>query len=508
VATVTADQALEHVDVIVVGAGLSGIGAGYHLQTAAPQKSYTILEARDRIGGTWDLFRYPGIRSDSDMYTLGYSFKPWTSDKSIADGHDILDYVKETAAENGIDRKIRFNHRVIAAEWSTAEGRWTVTAERTDTGETVKLTAGFMLMCSGYYRYDQGYTPEFEGSERFKGQIVHPQFWTDEIDYEDKRVIVVGSGATAVTLVPALARQAAHVTMLQRSPSYVVSLPAEDPLARVARRILPPKLAYSLIRWKNVALTMLSFQLSRRRPRLMKALIRKGVERQLPPGYDIDTHFKPRYNPWDQRLCLVPDSDLFEAIGSGQASVVTDTIKSFTENGVELGSGAKLEADLIVTATGLNMLLLGGLSVSVDGEEVDFANTMTYKGMMATGVPNAAFALGYTNASWTLKCDLTHEYVCRLLNHMDEHGYTDCIPENHDPSVTPQPMIDFSSGYIQRSIDLFPKQGSKAPWRLYQNYALDIRSLRRSPLEDGALQFRRGGERVPASSAADLSAAA
>jgi monooxygenase len=499
VATVTApetpgtEQPFEHLDVLVIGAGLSGIGAGYHLQTECPLKSYAILEARDRIGGTWDLFRYPGIRSDSDMYTLGYSFKPWKSDKSIADGPDILDYVKETAAENGIESKIRFNHRVVRAEWSSAEQRWTVTAERTDTGETIKLTAGFVLMCSGYYRYDQGYTPEFEGAERFQGRIVHPQFWTDDVDYAGKRVIVIGSGATAVTLVPALARKASHVTMLQRSPSYVVSLPAEDPLARLARKILPPKLAYSVIRWKNVALTMASFQLSRRRPRLMKAILRKGVERQLPPGYDIDTHFKPNYNPWDQRLCLVPDSDLFEAIGRGQASVVTDTIKAFTENGIQLDSGAELEADVVVTATGLNMLLLGGLSVAVDGEEIDFSKQMTYRGMMATGVPNAAFALGYTNASWTLKCDLTHEYVCRVLNHMDRYGYTNCVPENHDPTVTPLPMIDFSSGYIQRSIEQFPKQGSKAPWRLYQNYALDIRSLRRSPLEDGALQFSRHG---------------
>jgi cation diffusion facilitator CzcD-associated flavoprotein CzcO len=513
VASVTApdapeqDAPLEHLDVLVVGAGLSGVGAGYHLQTECPTKSYAILEARDRIGGTWDLFRYPGIRSDSDMYTLGYSFKPWTSDKSIADGPDILNYVMETATENRIDEKIRFNHRAVRAEWSSAEERWTVTVERTDTGETVKLTAGFVLMCSGYYRYDEGYTPEFEGSERFKGRIVHPQFWTDDVDYAGKRVIVIGSGATAVTLVPALARKAAHVTMLQRSPSYVVSLPAEDPLARLARRLLPPKLAYSVIRWKNVALTMASFQLSRRRPRLMKALIRKGVERQLPPGYDIDTHFKPRYNPWDQRLCLVPDSDLFEAIGRGQASVVTDTIKSFTENGIELGSGAELEADVIVTATGLNMLLLGGLSVAVDGEEVEFAKTMTYRGMMVTGVPNAAFALGYTNASWTLKCDLTHEYVCRVLNHMDRHGYTKCVPENHDPTVTPQPMIDFSSGYIQRSIEEFPKQGSKAPWRLYQNYALDIRSLRRSALEDGSLQFYGNGAALP-SEHADAAVAA
>jgi cation diffusion facilitator CzcD-associated flavoprotein CzcO len=500
------DEAVEHLDVIVIGAGLSGVGAGYHLQTECPQKSYAILEARDRLGGTWDLFRYPGIRSDSDMYTLGYSFKPWSSDKSIADGEDILAYVRETAAENGIDKKIRFNHRVVRAEWSSSDRRWTVTAERS--GETVRLTAGFVLMCSGYYRYDEGYTPEFEGIDRFQGRIVHPQFWSDDIDYEGKRVIVVGSGATAVTLVPALARSAEHVTMLQRSPSYIVSLPAEDPLARMVRPVLPRKVAYSVIRWKNVILTMLSFQLSRRRPRLMKALIRKGVERRLPPGYDIDTHFRPRYNPWDQRLCLVPDSDLFEAIGRGHASVVTDTIKTFTEKGVLLDSGAELEADLIVTATGLNMLLLGGLSVAVDGQEIDFAKTMTYKGMMVSGVPNAAFALGYTNASWTLKCDLTCEYVCRVLNHMDRHGYTQCAPENRDPSVTPQPMIDFSSGYIQRSIGKFPKQGSKAPWRLHQNYALDILSLRRSPIEDGALQFYAGETPVPTSAASEVAAAA
>jgi cation diffusion facilitator CzcD-associated flavoprotein CzcO len=502
------DEAVEHVDVLVVGGGLSGIGAGYHLQTECPGKSYAILEARDRLGGTWDLFRYPGIRSDSDMYTLGYSFKPWSSDKSIADGEDILSYVRETAEENGIDRKIRFNHRAVRAEWSTAEQRWTVTVERSDTGETVRLTAGFVLMCSGYYRYDEAYTPQFEGVDRFKGRIVHPQFWSDDVDYEGKRVIVIGSGATAVTLVPALAQKAEHVTMLQRSPSYVVSLPAEDPLARLARRVLPPKLAYSLIRWKNVLLTMLSFQLSRRRPRLMKALIRKGVERQLPPGYDIDTHFRPRYNPWDQRMCLVPDADLFEAIGRGQASVVTDKIKSFTENGILLDSGAELEADVIVTATGLNMLLLGGLSVAVDGEEIDFSQTMTYKGMMVTGVPNAAFALGYTNASWTLKCDLTHEYVCRVLNYMDRHGYTECMPENRDSSVTPQPMIDFSSGYIQRSIDKFPKQGSKPPWRLYQNYARDIISLRRSPIEDDALRFYGNGTRPRASATTEVRAAA
>jgi cation diffusion facilitator CzcD-associated flavoprotein CzcO len=344
-------------------------------------------------------------------------------------------------------------------------------------------------MCSGYYRYDEGYTPHFEGTERFTGRIVHPQHWSDEVDYAGKRVVVIGSGATAVTLVPALARTAEHVTMLQRSPSYILSLPAEDPIANFVRRILPAKLAYSLVRWKNVLMTMLFFQLSRRRPRLVKAAIRKGLEQQLPPGYDIDTHFKPRYNPWDQRVCLVPDGDLFTALRHGRASIVTDQVETFTETGVKLISGKELEADLIVTATGLNLVALGGMEVSVDGRDVDLAKTLGYKGMMLSGVPNLAAAFGYTNASWTLKCDLTCGYVCRLLGHMDEHGYRQCVPRNRDPSIVEQPFIDFSSSYVLRSIDKFPKQGSKAPWRLYQNYALDILSLRFGAIEDGTLEF-------------------
>jgi len=495
--------------VLIVGAGLSGIGAGYHLQSRCPEKSYAILEARDVIGGTWDLFRYPGIRSDSDMYTLGYSFRPWEDDKSIADGSTILDYVRGTAAEHGIDGRIRFGHRVVRADWSTARQRWTVEANRTDTGESVRLTCDFLFMCSGYYRYDEGYTPQFAGVERFGGRIVHPQFWTDDIDYGGKRVVVIGSGATAVTLVPAMAETAAHVTMLQRSPSYVVSLPAEDPLAKRARRLLPSRWAYALIRWKNVLLTMLSFQLSRKRPDVMKRLLRKGLEHRLPAGYDIDTHFNPRYNPWDQRLCLVPDGDLFQAIGEGRASIVTDQVESFTENGILLASGAELEADLVVTATGLNMLALGGAQLTVDGEAVELPKTMTYKGMMLSGVPNMAFALGYTNASWTLKADLTCEYVCRLLRHMDTYGFTQCTARNRDPSVAEQPMIDFSSGYVQRAIDKFPRQGSKAPWRLYQNYALDIISLRRGAIQDNAIEFRRGGEpEAPVSGEPAVAAAA
>jgi monooxygenase len=485
-------MSLEHIDVLIVGAGLSGIGAGYHLQANCPGKTYAILEARDCIGGTWDLFRYPGIRSDSDMYTLGYSFRPWRENEAIAEGKSILHYVRQTARDHGIDRKIRFHHRVVHAEFSTAQARWIVEAQRSDTQETVRLSCRFLLMCSGYYRYDEGYTPQFPGAERFAGRIVHPQHWTEDIDYDGKRVVVIGSGATAVTLVPTMARSAAHVTMLQRSPSYIVSLPSEDPLANTLRRALPAKAAYAIVRWKNVLRVTLSFQLARRNPRAMKALLRKGLERQLPPGYDIDKHFKPDYNPWDQRLCLAPNGDLFEAIRGGRASVVTDRIDTFTEQGLKLASGAELEADLVVTATGLNLLALGGMEIAVDGREVKLAETMSYKGMMLSGIPNLALALGYTNASWTLKCDLTCEYVCRLLNHMDKHGYQQCTPYR-DPAIAELPFIDFSSGYVQRSIDQFPKQGSKAPWRLYQNYALDILNLRFGAIEDGAIQFSNAG---------------
>jgi monooxygenase len=482
----------EHVDVLIVGAGLSGIGAAHHLQRECPGKSYAILESRACTGGTWDLFRYPGIRSDSDMYTLGYSFRPWDSDQSIADGASILEYIRATAREGGIERHIRFHHRVVRAEFSTAQGRWSVEAQRSDTGETVRMTCDFLMTCSGYYRYDEGYTPEFPGIERYAGQVVHPQHWSDETEYAGKRVVVIGSGATAVTLVPALAKTAAHVTMLQRSPSYILSLPGMDPIAKRLRRLLGSKRAYSLVRWKNVGLTMGTYQLSRRRPRLAKALVRKGLERQLPAGYDIDKHFTPRYDPWDQRLCLVPDGDLFAAIKSGSAEVVTDQIETFTEDGLRLASGRELEADVVVTATGLNLLVLGGIEFVVDGREMDVSQTMGYKGMMLSGIPNMALALGYTNASWTLKCDLTCEFVCRVLNHMDAHGYRQVVPER-DPSVAERPFIDFSSGYVLRSIDKFPKQGSRAPWLLRQNYPLDYMSLKRDPLEDGALRFSRAG---------------
>jgi cation diffusion facilitator CzcD-associated flavoprotein CzcO len=479
----------EHVDVVIVGAGISGICAGYHVQAKCPDKSFAILEGRDAIGGTWDLFRYPGIRSDSDMYTLGFRFHPWPDAQAIADGPAILRYVRETASTYGIDRNIRFNHRVVGAEWSTQDARWTVRVERTDTGETTALTCSFLFVCAGYYRYDEPYMPRFEGAERFTGRLVHPQEWSDGIDYSNKRVVVIGSGATAVTLVPAMAERAAHVTMLQRSPSYVVSLPGRDPLANALRRFLPPRVVYPIVRWKNVLMTMLVFQLSRRRPQWVKAMIRKGLERRLPAGYDIDTHFKPRYNPWDQRMCLVPDGDLFEAISAGRASVVTDRIETFTETGIKLASGAELEADLVVSATGLTMVPLGGVAITVDGREVRLPETLTYKGMMLSGVPNLAFAVGYTNASWTLKCELTCEYVCRLLNHMDEHGHAVCTPRNRDPSVTDEPLIDFSSGYVQRAIEQFPRQGSKAPWRLYQNYPRDVLLLRFGAIEDEGMEF-------------------
>ena len=481
----------EHFDVLVVGAGISGIAAGYHLQTACPGRTYAILERRDSIGGTWDLFRYPGIRSDSDMYTLGYSFRPWTDPKAIADGPAILRYVNETAREFGIDRHIRFGHHVKRAAWSTADALWTVETERTDTKEPCRFTCNFLFMCSGYYNYDAGYTPDFAGTGQFQGRIVHPQQWTADIEYADKRVIVIGSGATAVTLVPEMARRAAHVTMLQRSPSYIFSLPSEDYLANALRRFLPKALVYRLIRWKNVLIGAYFFRFCRRSPERAKAFLLRQVRAALGPDYDVEQHFTPRYNPWQQRLCLVPDSDLFTAIKAGQVSVVTDHIETFTERGIRLRSGRALEADLVVTATGLNLQLLGGLEVTVDGEPVEFSKTLTYKGVMFSDVPNLALTVGYTNASWTLKCDLTCEYVCRLLNYMETNGYAQCCPRPHDPDMEREPFIDFTSGYVQRAIDAFPKQGLKLPWRAYQNYMLDTWTVAYGSLTDDALTFTK-----------------
>jgi cation diffusion facilitator CzcD-associated flavoprotein CzcO len=493
--------AIDHVDVLVVGAGLSGIGAACHLAQECPEKSYAILEARGAIGGTWDLFRYPGIRSDSDMFTLGYAFRPWTDAKAIADGPSIRRYIEETAAEFGVDEHIRFHHRVLAAEWAGDDARWTVTAERSDTGETVRLTCSWLSVCSGYYRYDEGYRPDFPGEERFTGTLIHPQHWPEDLDVAGQRIVVIGSGATAVTLVPSLVELGARVTMLQRTPSYVLSLPGRDPLAQVLRRRLPARLAYPVVRWKNVLLSTLMYQLSRRRPELIKRFIKKLTAKQLPAGFDVDTHFTPPYDPWDQRLCLVPDGDLFRVLRTGRASIATGRIRTFTERGVELDTGEHLDADVIVTATGLNLLPVGGMTLAVDGEPVELSKTVSYKGMMISGVPNFALVIGYTNASWTLKADLVNRYVCRLLHHMDAHGYAVATPQA-PPEGADLPFLDLTSGYVQRSLAQLPKQGRRTPWRLHQNYIRDVALMRRGPLEDEGITFtRRAPAAVPARAA-------
>jgi monooxygenase len=480
---------IEHLDVLIVGAGLSGIGASHYLETECPWAEYAVFEARDAIGGTWDLFRYPGIRSDSDMYTLGYSFRPWDGEKAIADGDSILQYIKDTALEAGIDKKIRFNHRIVAVDWSAADAHWKVTAERADTGELVHVTCGFVFSCTGYYRYDHGYQPDFAGMGEFGGVIIHPQKWPTELDFTGKRVVVIGSGATAVTLIPSLAATASHVTMLQRSPTYIASLPAKSPLVSVLRRVLPESLSGRTIRWMMALGTQASYQFSRRQPKIMKRFLINGLKRQLPPGYDVGTHFTPSYDPWDQRLCVVPNGDLFKAIKDGSASVVTDHIETFTKSGIRLTSGTELEADVIVTATGLELLFLGGIRLSVDGAPVDLSSRLTYKGMMIEGVPNLAIAIGYTNASWTLKCDLTCAYVCRLLNHMRLTDQRQCMPENHDASITTAPLLGLNSGYINRSAHLLPRQGSKFPWQVHQSYLRDYRALKMSDIEDPAMTF-------------------
>ncbi|TLU71336.1 flavin-containing monooxygenase [Lichenicoccus roseus] len=480
---------VEHLDVIIIGAGLSGIGAACHLQRRCPGKSFTILEARERSGGTWDLFRYPGVRSDSDMYTLGYSFRPWREPKSIADGASILAYVRDTAREFGIDRHIRYRQRAVRAAWSSAEARWTLDVETGDT--TTRYSCNFLLTCSGYYDYSGGYTPDFPGMDRFSGRIVHPQAWPQDLDHAGKRIVVIGSGATAVTLVPALAARAAHVTMLQRSPTYVVSLPSEDALANKLRDRLPASIAYSLIRWRNVLIGSFFYNRMRKKPAEAKARIIGMIRRQLGADFDVETHFTPNYNPWDQRLCLVPDSDLFRVLRKKQADVVTDHIEEFTPDGIRLRSGRVLETDLVVTATGLRLQMLGGMRISVDGRPVDLAHTTAYRGVMYSDVPNLATSFGYTNASWTLKCDLTCDYVCRLLNIMDRRGYVAATPRLRGRDQGAHPLVDFTSGYIQRGIGLFPSQGARRPWRLRQNYLLDRLDFRFRPIEDGTMAFTR-----------------
>ena len=475
------------IDVLIVGAGLSGIGAAKHLQMHSPQSSWCILESRDAIGGTWDLFRYPGIRSDSDMYTLGYSFKPWIDHKAIADGSTIRQYIQKTADENGITPHIRHGHSVTHASWSSSEACWTLTANQKNNDQPVVLKARFLYLCCGYYSYKNGYQPNFPGQASFKGDWVHPQFWPDKLNYEQKKVVVIGSGATAVTLVPEMAKKAAHVTMLQRSPTYVISRPAEDGFSLTLQKFLPSKLAYQITRAKNVILGMLSYQLARSQPEFVKRYLVKIAAKQLRSDEQAQ-HFSPDYKPWDQRLCLIPDGDLFKQIRRGHASVVTDTIQTVTENGLQLSSGQFLEADIIVSATGLSLNMLGDIQVTVDGQAFKPSQAMAYRGMCLSGLPNAIMTFGYTNASWTLKADLTAVYACRLLNYMRQHGYRKVVPVR-DASVAEQDYLSFTSGYVQRASSILPKQGSRAPWQVNQNYIKDIFLIKYARLNDGIMQF-------------------
>lgn len=491
-------------DVIIVGAGISGIGAAYRLKTECPSQSFAVLEAREAIGGTWDLFRYPGIRSDSDMFTLGYPFHPWKGDKAIADGASILSYVRETAAKFGIEPFIRFRHRIVSASWSSDEARWTVVAEVGEAKERVVLVSRFLYLCSGYYAYDAAHAPAFAGKDRFRGRIVHPQWWPDDLDWSGKRVVVIGSGATAVTLVPALAERAAHVVMLQRSPSYIASLPARDRVADAVRSALPGSVAHHLVRTKNVLLNLGFYQFCRRFPRQARRLLQWGVAARLPEGYDVERHFGPRYAPWDQRLCLVPDADLFRTIRAGKATVVTDTIDTFTEHGIRLASGEELEADVIVTATGLQMLAFGGIRLDVDGRVVEPRDTLVYKGLMLSGVPNLAWCVGYINASWTLRADLSSLYVCKLLCEMERRGSDVVVPHADAEDVSRRPLLELSSGYVARAADHMPKQGEKAPWYLRQNYVLDLLTMTFGRVDDPAMTFSRRGKLHDGGRAGDL----
>jgi monooxygenase len=480
----------EHLDVVIVGAGISGISAAWHLQNRCARKSYAILERRDDLGGTWDLFKYPGIRSDSDMFTLGFRFKPWQSAKSIADGASIKAYIKEAAVENGIDQHIRYRHKVAAAEWSDADNRWTLTVE--NDGEQREITCSFLFACSGYYNYDEGYSPTFVGAADFEGTIIHPQHWPEDLDYANKKIVVIGSGATAVTLIPALVNSGAgHVTMLQRSPTYIGSLPEVDPFAERANRLLPASVAHVANRWKAIAFSTMQYQLSRRFPAYMRKTLMTMARRRLPEGYDVEKHFGPRYQPWDQRLCLAPNGDLFRTIRHGKADVVTDTIERFTATGITLNSGNELQADIIVTATGLNLQLFGGAEIRRNGVAIQLNDTMAYKGMMLTDMPNMAFTVGYTNASWTLKADLVSEFVCRVLNYMDSRGFDTVVPQHPGDSVDERPLMEFTPGYVLRALDYLPKAGAVTPWRLKQNYLLDRRLIRHGRVNDEGLDFAK-----------------
>jgi cation diffusion facilitator CzcD-associated flavoprotein CzcO len=492
----TPQTPVEHLDVLIIGAGISGIGAGRYLTTELPQKNFAILEARTTSGGTWDLFRYPGIRSDSDLHTFGYEFKPWRDEQSIADAPRILAYLRETITENGLDQRIRYSHRVLAAAWSTPEARWLVDVERTDTGERLQLSAGWLFCAGGYYRYDEGFTPVFPGRERFRGPIVHPQHWPEDLDHAGKRVLVIGSGATAVTLVPAMAETAGHVTMLQRTPSYVMPIPRHDVIANRLRALLGEERAFALTRRKNIARGIGIWRFCQRYPKAARRLIRWVNTKQLPEGYPVDEHFNPPYDPWDQRLCAVPDGDLFRAIRNGTADVVTDRIETFTEDGVLLASGRELEADVIVTATGLNVQAIGGISLTVDGEPVHLPDTVAYKGMMLSGVPNFVLAIGYTNSSWTLKIGLLCEHFCRVLAYMDAHGYDVARPEPSDPDMPTRPFLDFAAGYIQRAVDQLPRQGDRMPWLTSMSYSADVKLLRADSVTDPELHLSRCADRA------------
>ncbi|MEG9247073.1 NAD(P)/FAD-dependent oxidoreductase [Arthrobacter sp. Soc17.1.1.1] len=479
------DTSLEHLDVVIVGAGLSGIGAAYRVSTELPGKSFAVLEARSAIGGTWDLFRYPGVRSDSDMFTLGYPFRPWTEAKAIADGSSILQYIRDTADDPRIRERIRFSTRLVGAAWSSADARWTLELDVTDDGsgttERRQLTCGFLYLCSGYYDYDRGYEPSFPGLGSFRGEIVRPQFWPEDLDYAGKRVVVIGSGATAVTLVPSMARDAAHVTMLQRSPTYITAVPSRDRFSDAVRRHLPAGIAHHVARAKNVLFTQAFYQLCRRRPEIAKKLIRTQTERILGDEKTVEENFSPAYNPWDQRLCVAPGADFFKALKSGRASVVTDTIDTFTPTGIRLASGRELEADVVVPATGLVMLPLGGATFTVDGRPVDLGDSWVYRGLMISGVPNLALCVGYTNASWTLRADLSSRYVCRLIRHLDRTGHRYGAPAA-DGAMKARPILDLTSGYVQRAVSAFPKQGDRQPWTMRQNYLLDAPTALRGNL--------------------------